>query len=402
MSVDFRTRHDADDRPVAIGEFFSVQLPALLAQSESLIRPWLEANNPEDLSIECEGESWQLSWTNSDIAIAKGISSTGLHVRLSKDDFSGLVNDQFTPMTFFVGGTLDTPRGQLGEFLDWWLVLRAVLDQRPIHMPGAVDFKDINGGPLKLNRSFTLDDPIEEMRHFLETAGFLHIASVFTEDEMAAISADIDKYHDLYEEGDDNSWWATTADGKRRLVRLQAFENYSDITRRLLDDPRFKQLGKITGDGHTHAGLENNKIEALIKPLNVVEGISDLPWHKDCSLGRHSYECCSLTVGISVTGAGPDSGQLRVIAGSHRALMWPSLLSDPSTYGLPVLDLATQTGDITMHLSCTHHMAQAPTARERRVMYTSFRLPLVEIDSSLESRARINQVRESAYKNVSQ
>ena len=57
-----------------------------------------------------------------------------------------------------------------------------------------------------------------------------------------------------------------------------------------------------------------------MKPLDVVEGISDLPWHKDCSLGRHSYRCCSMTVGISVTGADAATGQLRVVAGSHRAL----------------------------------------------------------------------------------
>ena len=76
---------------------------------------------------------------------------------------------------------------------------------------------------------------------------------------------------------------------------------------------------------------------------------------------------------------------------------------DKGQTGLSVaFDLPTQTGDITMHLSCTHHMAQAPTARERRVMYTSFRLPSVQIDSSIESRARINQAREAAYKIVSQ
>ncbi len=58
--------------------------------------------------------------------------------------------------------------------------------------------------------------------------------------------------------------------------------------------------------------------EALVKPIGVVAGISDVPWHKDCSLGRHSYECCGLTLGISVAGADARSGQLRVVAGSHR------------------------------------------------------------------------------------
>ena len=34
-----------------------------------------------------------------------------------------------------------------------------------------------------------------------------------------------------------------------------------------------------------------------------------------------------------------------------------------------------ETGDVTLHLSCTMHMAQPPTERERRVMYTGFALP---------------------------
>jgi len=36
--------------------------------------------------------------------------------------------------------------------------------------------------------------------------------------------------------------------------------------------------------------------------------------------------------------------------------------------------LATATGDVTVHLSCTLHMAQPPTERERRVLYTGFGL----------------------------
>ena len=115
--------------------------------------------------------------------------------------------------------------------------------------------------------------------------------------------------------------------GERRLVRMQGFDRESDATDALLDDPRFRSLADIAGDGHVADGARGaNRIEALFKPLGVVEGISDVPWHKDCGLGRHSYDCCGLTVGISVTGADAVSGQLRVIAGSHRALVWPARL----------------------------------------------------------------------------
>ena len=402
MSVDFRTRQNTDILDVDIDTFFSTTFPALLDSAQTYLEPWLSQRRPCDISIDCESSHWHLSLNDHPVIEARrGIGESGLLIKLSAEEFSGLVNDLFTPMTFFTGGTLDIQRGQLTDFLDWWLVLRALLDKRPIHC-GELDFRGLDGQPLDLQQSFSVDSPPEQMRHFLETAGFLHITGVFSEAEMTAVSRDMDSHLGDYTEGDGKSWWATTAEGERRLVRMQGFDQKSPATARLLGDPRFQQIGAITGDGHSHAGLEGNAIEALVKPLNVVKGISDLPWHKDCSLGRHSYECCSLTVGVSVTGADAGSGQLRVIAGSHRALMWPSLIANPDDWGLPVIDLPTRTGDLTVHLSCTHHMAQAPTARERRVLYTSFRLPSVAIDHDDPARKRLYQARESAYLNVSQ
>jgi hypothetical protein len=127
----------------------------------------------------------------------------------------------------------------------------------------------------------------------------------------------------------------------------------------------------------------------------VVEGISDLPWHKDCALGRHSYDCSSMTVGISVSGADAVSGQLRTVAGSHRALLWPSMY-DEGRSGLPVVPLPTGTGDITVHLSCTLHQSVPPVERERRVMYTGFRLPARGTDAERAALERLRAIREDA------
>ena len=162
------------------------------------------------------------------------------------------------------------------------------------------------------------------MAHFLAEAGYLHLRGVFEPDEMAAMSADMDAAADRYRQGDGNSWWARTADGTDRLVRMQRFQRESATTRDLLADPRLLGLcgpDGLTRDGHRlgKPGTDANLVEALVKPIGVVAGISDVPWHKDCSLGSHSYRCCSLTVGISVTGADARSGQLGVVAGSHRA-----------------------------------------------------------------------------------
>jgi hypothetical protein len=179
---------------------------------------------------------------------------------------------------------------------------------------------------------------------------------------------------------------------------MQGFDRESRVVHDLLGDSRFLDLAAIPGAGHEFGRKRaSNRIEALFKPIGVTEGISDIPWHKDCGIGRHSYECCGLTVRISVTGADEVSGQLHALAGSHRALVW-SGIRQPDL-DLPDVPLPTETGDVTIHLSCTMHMAQPPVERERRVMYSGFSLPpRGDADTTALSagRARLGAVRESA------
>ncbi len=401
MSVDFRTRTDGEPAAFDPEKFFSDQLPAALEANHELVMPGAGLLGLRPLTIESGGDAWSLSWDSDRVVVQAGPARGAARVRFKDDQLAGLVRDQFTPVTFMVSGALDMPEGNIGHLLDWWLVLRGALDSRSLHTPGAVSFVDPGGEPLDLHRAFGPDDPVDEMSWFLHEAGYLHITGMFGEKEMARIGGEMDLARPSYEEGDGRSWWATTGDGKRRVVRMQAFDERSEGAAELLQNERFLGIGQVTGDGHVHAGLENNRIEALVKPIGVVEGISDVPWHKDCSLGRHSYECCSLTVGISVTGADSDSGQLRVTAGSHRALLWPSLIG-PGNHDLPEIDLPTRTGDITAHLSCTLHMSQPPAKRERRVMYTGFRFPEPVSPEKAAARARLREVREGAYTTVSQ
>jgi hypothetical protein len=291
------------------------------------------------------------------------------------------------------------PSGRLDDFLDWWVVLRSLIDRRPIHTRGAITFDDGHGTPLDLERVFTTDDDPDEVAHFLAVAGYLHIAGVFEPAEMAAVSAEMDEVAPQYTRDDGRSWWAHTRDGADRLVRMQYFHEASSLVARLLADERLQRWTRLTGNGHRFGkpGANPNLAEALIKPIGVVDGISDVPWHKDCSLGSHSYRCCSMTVGISVTGADADSGQLRVVAGSHRALIQPAFVR--RNLDLPIVDVPTNAGDLTIHLSCTLHMSQPPVARERRVVYTDFSLPNTDDDPG---EARIRRVRDQAFTTVSQ
>jgi hypothetical protein len=165
----------------------------------------------------------------------------------------------------------------------------------------------------------------------------------------------------------------------------------------LLDDRRFLDLAELSHAGHRFARKRSdNWIEALFKPIGIVAGISDIGWHKDCGIGRHSYDCCGVTVGISVTGADATSGQLHALAGSHRALVWSGSLQPH--IDLPDVPLATETGDVTIHLSCTMHMAQPPETSERRVMYSGFSLPPLRegSDERAAALARNSALRERA------
>lgn len=408
MSIDMRTRDGAVEPPPVDPEaFFDADLPDLFARAAGLVAPGLSLLDPAPVAIEVGDRSWLLeaSGTGEPHVTAetgrRGAAAEAGRLRLTPEQLHDLVHDQVTVMGLFSAGRIDVSRVRLDHVLHWWLALRSALDQVPVHTPGAVETLDADGRPLDLKRSFDPDDDRAEMARFLEAAGFLHVRGMYTESEMRQVELDMDAAAPDYSPGDGRSWWARTDGGVSRLVRMQYFDRKSETVAAMLDDDRFQSLAGLPGCGHVARPHDHtNRIEALFKPLGVVEGISDVPWHKDCSLGRHSYECCGITVGFSVTGAGPDSGQLRVIAGSHRALVWPALLQPG--LDLEEVELPTERGDVTLHLSCTLHMAQPPTERERRVMYTSFTLPPVDAGATSAARRRLGALREAAPVSVSQ
>ena len=395
MSVDVRTRLDSQQAPVDAAEFFGETLPGLLDAHQALIAPGAGELPLENFIIEVDGECWTLAWVADRVSVRTGMAS-GPRVRLSSEQFTDIVNDQSTPIALMSNNLLDMAEGSLPDFLNWWLVLRSALDGGRIHARGDLTL------PQDFQRSFTLEDSDEAMREYLEEYGYLHIQGLFSEEEMAAVEADFPVAAPHFEKGDPRAWFATTGDGAEQLVRMEGFDRYSPTTVELIDDPRFQRIGGIPGVGHGQASRKpGTRVGALTKPIGVVTGISDVPWHKDCSLGRHSYECCNLTVGISVTGADAASGQLRVVPGSHRALIWPAPCLQPEL-DLEPLDLPTRTGDVTIHLSCTQHMSQPPVKRTRKVLYTGFGQRAADPEAADFQRGRLQKVRSKTHTSVSQ
>jgi hypothetical protein len=177
-----------------------------------------------------------------------------------------------------------------------------------------------------------------------------------------------------YTEGDGRSWWAEMEDGTRRCVRLLEFLPHSPTTAKVFASERWEQLGRTLGadDELVLSRPGDHVIEALVKPPGVVRGISDVSFHRDCHLGSHPYGCSGVDIGWAVTGSDESTGRLRVVAGSHRVAI-PTVVAMDEPY-LPVVDVWTEPGDLTVHLSCTLHESTPPRTTERKVMYSPFRL----------------------------
>lgn len=405
VSIDIRTRRATDVRDVEAAAFLDEELPALMAERAELAVPAAREMRLRSMALVVDDRTWVLAFDGDRFLVRPGngdLPAVHTVVGLDAEQLADLVNDLRTPVGFLAGGDLDMRSGRLETFLDWWVVLRSVLDGRAAYAAGDVTFQDTEGEALDLGRSFTLEDDAEVISHHLAEAGFIHLRGVFTEDEMRAVSSEMDEAAAGYAPGDGRSWWARTHNGDERLVRMQRFQEVSPTTAQLMTDDRLLGIGRLTEDGHRlgKPGGNPSWVEALVKPLGVVEGISDVPWHKDCSLGSHSYRCCSLTVGISVTSADANSGQLGVVAGSHRALTWPGFVR--KGLDLPQIQLPTVTGDVTVHCSCTLHMSHPPVTRERRVLYTDLTLPTDEPDVYSLNEGKLRKIREAAPTTVSQ
>ena len=369
MSIDHRTRLHKDRRDLERDEVFDEVIPAALEQWGELAAQGVRHTQLPPLGFAVDGRSVTLRADGTSLALTPGLDSAGVVAELTDDALSDLVQDAQSTMGLAMTSRVRITAGSLDEWIAWEPALRALLDGRPVHQAGDVTFVAADGDPLDLDRSFDAGDDRDEMAHFLTEAGFLHIKGVFEDDEMATIGADIDTWIDRASPDDHESWWAEDSTGHRQAVRVLFFAEKSEALRELLADDRFQWIAELSGDGHQFRG----GAEGLVKPLDIVKGLSDLPWHKDCGQGRHSYMCNSLTTGISVTGADRVSGALGVIPGSHRA-------NTIATMRDRRLDLAprlleTETGDVTVHCSDTLHRAHPPIERPRKVVYTGFGLP---------------------------
>jgi hypothetical protein len=390
--LDRRTRRDSERQFITPGDFFAREVPKLIDRNGRLVAKAMTVLGARPLTVQVAAESWSFIRAGDAIQLQRISPSGAIVIHLTPDQFSDWAQNQMALNGFMVSRNLEFRNGSPQDISLWDSLWIALLEGWPVTAED-LSFRDRRGGTLDLSTAFTPDEDPEDIAHFLREAGYLRLRGWLNPADLAVISTDMDKARPLYREGDGRSWWATLADGTRACVRLQEFVQYSPTTARLLcSDPWHRMLQILEGaDKLARKPVEGRIIEALFKPVGVVAGPSDLSFHRDCHLGRHAYVCSRLTFGIALTPSSEENGLLQVVAGSHRACM-PADVARTHPY-LPVINLPTAPGDISVHLSCTLHASTPPVIAERRVMYTE--APLVSLeDGGVPADTSVNAVRE--------
>ncbi|MBM3672391.1 MAG: phytanoyl-CoA dioxygenase family protein [Actinobacteria bacterium] len=303
------------------------------------------------------------------VEIWSGDAAADTVVHMSREDFSDYANELRTCFGLLYAGKAEVSRGDFGWWERWEPALRALYHDRPIIDPSSLGLGD------DLTRSFTLDASDAELRDRLESHGFLHIQDVFTADEVASFSAEVDTAKAAARPDDGASWWATQADGSEVCCRVIYLGRQSSLINGLGDDPRLRRIAAIGGSGLEPENDCLDGVSVVIKNPDVTAGLSDLPWHRDCGLGGHSVLCPSVAVGIQLDRASAEAGQLHFVAGSHRGSSHPLKPGEEQTQ--PVAAIDAEPGDVTVHFGHVLHVAPPPTGEGpfRRAMYVTYTRP---------------------------
>ena len=245
-TVDFRTRFEGDHIDLEPDDFVENRLPLLIDANGGEAGRGGTHLDLTPLTFDIGGDLFTFQIEDERLTVHPGGGpDNALVVAVDAGAFSDLMQDVSSTFGLEMGGRAQVRSGSLDAFVEWEPVLRCLLDGRPAYEPGSIRFENRLGGPLDLQRSFSLDDEPEEVGQFLAQAGFLHIEGVFSKSEMAAVSAELDTAIDAAERDDGASWWAQTDAGEWYPSRILGFNQKSATLRDLLHSDRFASIGTL-------------------------------------------------------------------------------------------------------------------------------------------------------------
>lgn len=349
--------------PIDFTEYHRRTLPELLASGRAAL---VVADAPQLPSLALRvagGASFTYATDGCGVAITAGDAHAATLLEIGLDDWCGLVHELEAPAGLVYGGRVRTVRGNAADLMRWESTLRALYNGRPPYRPEALDLRDRHGEPLDPEHAFAPGDDRADMAHFLGTAGYLFVRGVFAADEVTRMRDEATALRAEARPGDRLSWWGRNAAGEEVLTRVTR-ANVKQHLGLLPAEPRLLALVGLADRTLVHTRGEGEGVTVIYKQPGMSDGgLSDLPWHRDCGMGGHAVMCPTLLLSIYLREATPESGELAMLPGSHRASFNAhDRTIDPWRHAAR---FAARPGDVSVHYGDTVHAAPPPTDPSR-------------------------------------
>ncbi len=334
------------------------ELPRLMAEGRELLAAE-EAARRGSLAIRVDdGSAYTYLPREGRLEIVPGDDAAEIVVGLDRESWEGLVHDLESPQGLIYAGRAKKVRGELMRFVMWEPALRALYQGIPVHDPDA-QLVDADGKPLDPARAFRLDDDPEEMTTFMRAAGYILVKNVFSEAEVAALRVEADAAGERAVEGDQKSWWGKTSADEVLLSRVTEAAVLPAM-RSLARDPRILRIGEIPGIDLERPSAAEDGVAVLWKYPDATEGITNLPWHRDCGMGGHALNCPGCVCQVYLTPATAEMGELCVLPGSHRGSY---AFAEPFELVPGAVAVPAEPGDVSLHFGDVMHGTPPPTGK---------------------------------------
>ena len=365
--------------------FHREQLPALLTPERQRFAARAAAGLGSLALRMDDGQACTYRPHDGGIEISEGDGTADTVIEMDHDVWQGLVHELEAPAGLLYARRVRCVRGNPIDLMAWESALRAVYTGRPPYDPVNQTLLDRHGRALDPQATFTLAAAPDDLAHFLRTAGYLFVRDVFLPAEVAAFRAEAAQLQREARQGDALSWWGKNAAGEEVLCRVTRGATQPHLAT-LPTEARLHRLKDLAGELFVHKHGEGDGVTVIYKRPGMTEGLGDLPWHRDCGMGGHAVMCPILVVSIYLTEATPESGELAMLPGSHRAAFNAHDRRGDAT--AHAAHFRARPGDVSVHYSDTVHAAPPPIDTQREVYRISAVISFAHPDARHHRGAR--------------
>lgn len=362
-------------------EDFNAQVSALSSSQAGAVTDTLGgAAGAPSLGIRCGFEkSWTYRPAENEIKIAEGVDQADVVLEIDEKNWTRLANRERTIPGLFYETSAQVTSGDYNDLMKWEVIFDHILFEDPLYTPQQAGSFNSRIAAGEIDRDFTLAD-VDDAAASMAEWGVARIRSVFTAQEIELIRNDIKATAQTITKDDPQVWWTEEEGEEPQLARINYLGERCQSIRNLHNHPGLKEIIQATC---LDVVAMTNRMDAQFAVLKTAKGeantLTNLPWHKDCGLGMHHYICPSCIIGIQLTPANKTSGQLQILAGSHRFANNPTTIAQLGG-AAPVIGVETEVGDITIHSS--HVLHCAPPAMDptigRETLYIQFYPPALK------------------------